>query len=122
MPDPTEHEQELIDLAGSYITRMSTVSGLYAVNIQGLLALFHHAEQAERLQASQQQEAAPEPPQSKDGAGTLPRSPTWQNAREPIDWASQVSTVHDHPAIPLSEKTKNRIAQGLEKFGPDSSR
>ena len=85
MPDPTEHEQELIDLAGSYITRMRATSGLYAVNIQGLLALFHHAEQAERLQAS-----------------PIPNGPK-------------------NLAKPLSEKTKNGVAQGVEKFGPGLS-
>ena len=120
MPDPTEHEQKLIDLAGSYIMRMRATSGLYAVNIQGLLALFHHAEQAERLQASQQ-EAEQEPRETRDSGDALPVKTPSQNARELVDWTSQGGTIPGHPASPLSEKTQNRIAQWLEKLGTEPS-
>ena len=52
-----------------------------------------------------------------DMLGHLPR---WRAAREIIDWSNTGRSILDDPKYqrkPLSEKTKRRIARGLEKFG-----
>ena len=44
----------------------------------------------------------------------------WRGAREIIDWANPGRSLLDHPrylAKPLSEKTRRRIARGLQRFG-----
>ncbi len=52
----------------------------------------------------------------------LGRRPKWRAAREIIEWANVGRSLLDHPkylAKPLAEKTRRRIARGMEKFcGP----
>ena len=63
----------------------------------------------------------PEATHSKTGGpsllGTLPK---WRPAREIIDWTNPGRSLLDDPKYrkkPLSEKTRRRIARGLERFG-----
>ena len=63
----------------------------------------------------------PEPTHSKTGAPTmLNHLPKWRGAKEIIDWSNPGRSLLDDPKYlkkPLSEKTRQRIAKGLAKFG-----
>jgi len=63
----------------------------------------------------------PEPSHSRSGAkNMLDHRPRWRAAREIIDWLNPGRSLLDDPKYrkrPLSEKTRRRIARGLERFG-----
>ena len=62
----------------------------------------------------------PEPSHAKGDTGMLPGRKRWRGAREIIDWANTGKSLLDDPKYlrkPLSEKTRRRIARGLERFG-----
>ena len=63
----------------------------------------------------------PEPTHSKiGGRNLLEQLPKWRGAREIIDWSNPGRSLLDDPKYrkkPLSEKTRKRIAKGLERFG-----
>ena len=62
----------------------------------------------------------PEPSHAKGETGMFPGRLPWRGAREVIDWSNQGKSLLDHPKYlkkPLSEKTRARIARGLQKFG-----
>ena len=55
-----------------------------------------------------------------DGPSLLEALPRWRAAREVIDWTNPGRSLLDDPKYrrkPLSEKTRRRIARGLERFG-----
>jgi DNA (cytosine-5)-methyltransferase 1 len=63
----------------------------------------------------------PEPTHSPDGAADMlePRK-RWRAAREIIEWGNPGRSLLDDPKYkrkPLAEKTRRRIARGLERFG-----
>ena len=61
----------------------------------------------------------PEPTHSKHGLATMyGQLPKWRGAREIIDWSNPGRSLIDDPKYqrkPLSEKTRRRIAKGLER-------
>lgn len=63
----------------------------------------------------------PEPTHAPAGAGEMfGAHPRWRAAREIIDWSCPGRSLLDDPKYrktPLSEKTRRRIARGLERFG-----
>ena len=63
----------------------------------------------------------PEATHSKTGGPSLLHDlPKWRAARDIIDWSNQGRSLLDDPKYrkkPLSEKTRRRIAKGLERFG-----
>ena len=62
----------------------------------------------------------PEPTHSKDRTGMFPDRKKWRGAKEIIDWSNPGRSLLDDPKYikkPLSEKTRRRIARGLERFG-----
>ncbi len=62
----------------------------------------------------------PEPSHAKGDTGMFPGRLPWRGAREIIDWSSPGRSLLDDPKYikkPLSEKTRRRIARGLERFG-----
>ncbi|MFH1031103.1 MAG: DNA cytosine methyltransferase [Chloroflexota bacterium] len=63
----------------------------------------------------------PEPSHRENGAAEMfSELPKWRSAREIIDWNNTGRSLLDDPRYlkrPLSEKTRKRIARGLEKFG-----
>ena len=62
----------------------------------------------------------PEPTHAKSDAPLLGNRLPWRGAREVIDWDDCGRSLLDHPKYrkkPLSEKTRRRIARGLERFG-----
>ena len=63
----------------------------------------------------------PEATHSKTGDRNLLNDlPKWRAARDIIDWSNQGRSLLDDPKYrkkPLSEKTRRRIAKGLERFG-----
>ena len=64
--------------------------------------------------------AWPEPSHAKGDTGMFPGRLPWRGAREIIDWSNPGRSLLDDPKYrkkPLSEKTRRRIARGLERFG-----
>lgn len=63
----------------------------------------------------------PEPTHARGGPDALfSNRERWRSAREIIDWSNPGRSLLDHPKYlrqPLSEKTRLRIARGLERFG-----
>ena len=62
----------------------------------------------------------PEPSHAKADGGMFSDRHPWRGAREIIDWANSGRSLMDDPKYqkkPLSEKTRRRIARGLERFG-----
>ena len=62
----------------------------------------------------------PEPSHAKGNTGMFPGRRPWRGAREIIDWSNPGRSLLDDPKYrkkPLSEKTRHRIARGLERFG-----
>ena len=62
----------------------------------------------------------PEPSHIKEQGGMFPGRQKWRGAREIIDWTNPGRSLLDDPKYkkrPLSEKTRRRIARGLERFG-----
>ena len=62
----------------------------------------------------------PEPSHAKGDTGMFPDRLPWRGAREIIDWSNPGRSLLDDPKYlnkPLSEKTRRRIARGLERFG-----
>ena len=62
----------------------------------------------------------PEPTHAKGETGMFPGRKRWRGAREIIDWNNPGRSLLDDPKYlkkPLSEKTRRRIARGLERFG-----
>ena len=62
----------------------------------------------------------PEPSHAKGHTGMFPGRLPWRGAREIIDWSHPGRSLLDDPKYqkkPLSEKTRQRIARGLERFG-----
>ena len=62
----------------------------------------------------------PEPSHAKGETGMFPGRLPWRGAREIIDWSNPGRSLLDDPKYlkrPLSEKTRRRIARGLERFG-----
>ena len=62
----------------------------------------------------------PEPSHAKGDTGMFPGRSRWRGAREIIDWSNPGRSLLDDPKYvkkPLSEKTRRRIARGLERFG-----
>ena len=62
----------------------------------------------------------PEPSHAKGDTGMFPGRRPWRGAREIIDWSNPGRSLLDDPKYqkkPLSEKTRHRIARGLERFG-----
>ena len=63
----------------------------------------------------------PEATHAKAGdASLMEELPRWRGAREIIDWSNPGRSLLDDPKYkkrPLSEKTRRRIARGLERFG-----
>ena len=62
----------------------------------------------------------PEPSHVKGDTGMFPGRHPWRGAREIIDWSNPGRSLLDDPKYrkkPLSEKTRLRIARGLERFG-----
>ena len=62
----------------------------------------------------------PEPSHAKGDTGMFPGRRHWRGAREIIDWSNPGRSLLDDPKYrkkPLSEKTRHRIARGLERFG-----
>ena len=62
----------------------------------------------------------PEPSHIKGDTGMFPGRQPWRGAREIIDWSNPGRSLLDDPKYrkkPLSEKTRQRIARGLERFG-----
>ena len=63
----------------------------------------------------------PQATHSKHGnADMLGQLPRWRAARDIIDWSNAGRSLMDDPKYqrkPLSEKTRRRIARGLERFG-----
>ena len=62
----------------------------------------------------------PEPSHAKGDVGMFPGRRPWRGAREVIDWSNPGRSLLDDPKYrkkPLSEKTRRRIARGLERFG-----
>ena len=62
----------------------------------------------------------PEPSHAKGDTGMFPGRRPWRGAREIIDWTNPGRSLLDDPKYhkkPLSEKTRRRIARGLERFG-----
>ena len=63
----------------------------------------------------------PEATHSKMGSPSLLQElPKWRTAREIIDWSNPGRSLLDDPKYrkkPLAEKTRRRIAKGLERFG-----
>ena len=62
----------------------------------------------------------PEPSHAKGDTGMFPGRLPWRGAREIIDWSNPGRSLLDDPKYrkkPLSEKTRFRIARGLERFG-----
>ena len=62
----------------------------------------------------------PEPSHAKGDTGMFPGRLAWRGAREVIDWSNPGRSLLDDPKYlkkPLSEKTRRRIARGLERFG-----
>ncbi|MYC32466.1 MAG: hypothetical protein F4X64_04745 [Chloroflexi bacterium] len=62
----------------------------------------------------------PEPTHAKRDGTLMPGRRPWRGAREIIDWDNPGRSILDDPKYvnkPLSEKTRRRIARGLERFG-----
>ena len=62
----------------------------------------------------------PEPSHAKGDTGMFPGRLPWRGAREIIDWSNPGRSLLDDPKYlkkPLAEKTRLRIARGLERFG-----
>ena len=62
----------------------------------------------------------PEPSHAKGDTGMFLGRLPWRGAREIIDWSNPGRSLLDDPKYrkkPLSEKTRRRIARGLERFG-----
>ena len=62
----------------------------------------------------------PEPSHAKGDVGMFPGRRPWRGAREIIDWSNPGRSLLDDPKYlkkPLSEKTRRRIARGLERYG-----
>ena len=63
----------------------------------------------------------PEPTHAKAVEGSLMEAlPRWRGAKEIIDWSNPGRSLLDDPKYkkrPLSEKTRRRIARGLQRFG-----
>ena len=62
----------------------------------------------------------PEPTHAKGDTGMFPGRLPWRGAKEIIDWTNPGRSLLDDPKYirkPLSEKTRRRIARGLERFG-----
>ena len=62
----------------------------------------------------------PEPSHAKGDTGMFPGRLPWRGAREVIDWSNSGRSLLDDPKYlkkPLCEKTRQRIARGLERFG-----
>ena len=62
----------------------------------------------------------PEPTHAKSDTPMFPGRLPWRGAKEIIDWSNQGRSLLDDPKYlkkPLSEKTRQRIARGLERFG-----
>ena len=62
----------------------------------------------------------PEPSHAKSNVGMFPGRLPWRGAKEIIDWSNPGRSLLDDPKYlkrPLSEKTRRRIAKGLERFG-----
>ena len=62
----------------------------------------------------------PEPSHAKGDTGMFPGRRPWRGAKEIIDWSNPGRSLLDDPKYrkkPLSEKTRKRIARGLERFG-----
>ena len=62
----------------------------------------------------------PEPSHAKGDTGMFPGRLRWRGAKEIIDWTNSGKSLLDDPKYlkkPLAEKTRLRIARGLERFG-----
>ena len=62
----------------------------------------------------------PEPSHAKGDTGMFPGRRPWRGAKEIIDWSNPGRSLLDDPKYlkkPLREKTRRRIARGLERFG-----
>ena len=62
----------------------------------------------------------PEPSHAKEDSPMFPGRLPWRGAKEIIDWSNPGRSLLDdkkYRAKPLSEKTRRRIARGLERFG-----
>ena len=62
----------------------------------------------------------PEPSHAKGDTGMFPGRLPWRGAREIIDWSNPGRSLLDDPKYrkkPLAEKTRQRIARGLKRFG-----
>ena len=62
----------------------------------------------------------PEPSHAKGDTGMFPGRLPWRGARGIIDWSNPGRSLLDDPKYrkkPLAEKTRQRIARGLERFG-----
>ena len=62
----------------------------------------------------------PEPSHAKEDSPMFPGRLPWRGAREIIDWSNPGRSLLDdkkYRAKPLSEKTRRRIARGLDRFG-----
>ncbi len=62
----------------------------------------------------------PEPSHAKTDSPMFPGRKPWRGATEIIDWSNPGRSLLDDPKYqkkPLAEKTRRRIAQGLERFG-----
>ena len=62
----------------------------------------------------------PEPTHAKTDTPMFPGMLPWRGAREIIDWDNPGRSLLDDPKYikkPLSEKTRRRIARGLQRFG-----
>ena len=62
----------------------------------------------------------PEPSHARGDTGMLPGRRAWRGAREIIDWDNLGRSLLEDPKYrkkPLSVKTRQRIARGLERFG-----
>jgi DNA (cytosine-5)-methyltransferase 1 len=60
------------------------------------------------------------PTQKRAAPSLLQELPKWRAAREIIDWSNPGRSLLDDPKYrkkPLTEKTRRRIAKGLERFG-----
>ncbi len=64
--------------------------------------------------------AWPEPSHARRDGTLMPGHLPWRGAREIIDWDNPGRSILDDPKYvnkPLSEKTRRRMARGLERFG-----
>ena len=62
----------------------------------------------------------PDPSHAQGDTGMFPGRRRWRGASEIIDWSNVGRSLFDDPKYqkkPLSEKTRRRIARGLDRFG-----